>query len=124
MRLELVCGEEWTIAVDLDARVHEALELQRERALQADSDYVFSYRLSLFISKSIAEFLDADLHLPTRGQIAYATDIAREIGISLPVDVLRYRGSAHEFISRFENAFKVSRQRLGALAEDPKDSSS
>lgn len=44
---------------------------------------------------------DADLKPPTPAQVQYATDIARQLGIPLPPDALRFRGSMGEFIDRF-----------------------
>lgn len=38
-------------------------------------------------------------------------DIARDLGVSLPADVLRFRGAAHDFIGRFEEAFRSGRER-------------
>lgn len=112
MDLRLVFEDRWVIPVSLDARVQEALDVQRERALQSEMDEAFTYKLSTCIANSLAEFLAPDLQLPTPSQVKFATDIARELGISLPADVLRYRGAAHEFIGRFEEAFRASRQQL------------
>jgi hypothetical protein len=110
MRLQLVFEDRWAISVRVDPRLHEAIDLQRERALQDDMDEVFADRIASCISDSLAKCLDVDLQLPTASQVNYATAIARELGIALPADTLRYRGAAHEFIDRFGKAFQESRQ--------------
>ena len=112
MLLQLVYEDQWVIPVPVDARVHEALDVQRERALRCEMDEVFTYQLSVCVANSLAAFLDPDLQLPTANQVKYTTDIARQLGISIPADALRYRGAAHEFIERFEEPFKVSRKLL------------
>jgi hypothetical protein len=74
-------------------------------------DEVFAGRISNCIADSLGKCLDVDLQLPTASQVKYATDIARELGIALPSEALRYRGAAHEFIDRFRQAFGASCQR-------------
>lgn len=111
MPLQLVFEDRWSIPVQVDARLYEALDMQRERAVQGEMDDVFAGRISDCIADSLVQCLDVDLQLPTACQIKYATDIARELGIDLPSEALRYRGAAHEFIDRFGKAFRERRQR-------------
>ncbi len=111
MLLQLVFEDQWCIPLLLDDRLREALDAQRERASQGELDVAFSDRISASVSQSISACLDPDLQLPTDSQMKYATDIARELGVSLSADVLRFRGSAHEFIARFEEAFRARRPR-------------
>lgn len=115
MLLQLVFEEQWFIPVPLDSRLQDALDVQRERTFRDDLDVAFIDRVSACISNSLAECLDTDLQLPTINQVRYASDIARELGIALPAEALRFRGAAHEYIDRFEEDFKSSRLRhLGA----------
>lgn len=116
MLLQLVFGDQWIIPVSVDDRLQEALGVQRERAYQDELDVAFMERLSVCMSNSLAACLDVDLQLPTDSQMKYATDIARELGMSLPADALRFRGAAHEFIDRFETAFRTSRERRKGTA--------
>ena len=118
MPLQLVFEERWSISVQVDSRLCEALDQQRERALQSEMDEVFADRLSTCIANSLIECLDVDLQLPTASQVKYATDIARELGLALPADALRYRGAAHEFIDRFRKTFRASRQWRGSSASE------
>jgi hypothetical protein len=118
MLLQLVYEDRWVIPVPVDARVHEALDVQRERALRCEMDEAFTYQLSVCVANSLAAFLDPDLLLPTANQVKYTTDIARQLGISIPADALRYRGAAHEFIERFEEPFRASR-KLHITTTDP-----
>lgn len=109
MLLQLVFEDQWFIPVPVDPRLQEALDVQRERAFRNDLDVSFLDRLAASISNALAECLDTDLQLPTSNQVRYASDIARELGIGLPADALRFRGAAHEYIDRFEEDFKKSR---------------
>jgi len=116
MLLQLVFEDQWSIPVLMDDRLHEALGVQRERACCKEFDPAFAERLSACFANSLAECLDTDLQLPTDSQVKYAMDIARELGVSLSADALRFRGSAHEFIDRFEDAFRASRERRRHVA--------
>lgn len=119
MLLQLVFEDQWSIPVLMDDRLQEALGVQRERASGEEFDLAFAERLSACFANSLAECLDTDLQLPTDSQVKYAMDIARELGVSLPADALRFRGSAHEFIDRFEDAFRASRERRRRVACPP-----
>lgn len=119
MSLQLVFEDQWCIPILLDDRLREALDAQRERACQSDLDAAFIDRISSSVSQSLASCLDQDLKLPTDSQMKYATDIARELGMSLPAEALRFRGAAHEFIDRFATAFRASRERRGCTACSP-----
>jgi hypothetical protein len=109
--LQLVCEDHWVIPVQLDARLHEALDVQLDRALRGERSHLLVRKLSACIASSLAECLDVDLQLPTVSQINYATDIARELGVALPGDALRFRGAITEFIERFVEPFRASRLR-------------
>ncbi len=111
MLVQLVFEDQWSIPVPMDDRLQEALGVQRERAYREESDLAFVERLSTCFANLLTECLDPDLQLPTDSQMKYATDIARELGVSLPADALRFRGAAHEFIDRFEDAFRTNRER-------------
>ncbi|EIL90926.1 hypothetical protein AB7849_14115 [Rhodanobacter sp. 115] len=111
MLLQLVFEDQWSIPVLMDDRLQEALGMQRERACREECDLMFAERISTCFANSLEECLDTDLQLPTDSQVKYAMDIARELGVSLPADALRFRGAAHEYIHRFEDAFRASRER-------------
>ncbi|WP_198148893.1 hypothetical protein [Luteibacter yeojuensis] len=66
-------------------------------------------RLSECFASSLAECLDPDLKLPTEAQIRYATDISRDLGVSIPAEVFRFRGAMSEFIERFAERHKNRR---------------
>ncbi len=111
MPLQLVFEDQWSIPVPMDDRLQEALGMQRERGCRDEFDVAFLERLSMSFANVLTECLDADLQLPTDSQVKYAMDIARDLGVSLPADVLRFRGAAHDFIGRFEEAFRSGRER-------------
>ena len=111
MLLQLVLDDQWSIPVPMDDRLQEALGMQRERGCRDEFDVAFLERLSMSFANVLTECLDADLQLPTDSQVKYAMDIARDLGVSLPADVLRFRVAAHDFIGRFEEAFRSGRER-------------
>lgn len=61
------------------------------------------------MASAVAGFLDLDLQLPSAKQINFATDIARELGVNIPAEVLPYRGACKEFIEHFIGAFHAKR---------------
>ena len=85
--------------------------MRRERACRDEFDFAFIERLSTSFANVLTECLDTDLQLPTDSQVKYAMDIARELGVSLPADALRFRGAAHDFVDRFEEVFRSGRER-------------
>jgi hypothetical protein len=66
--------------------------LQYDRATNADSVDGFMIRLAVCFAGSLIECLDPDLKPPTDAQLKYGTDIARELGIPLHAEALRFRG--------------------------------
>lgn len=119
MHLHLVRKGRWSIPVQVDDRLEEALDVQWDRSCREDFDLAFFVRLSACLESSLVECLDSDLQLPTDGQVRYTMAIARELGVSLPAEALRFRGATHEFISRFEGAFRASRERHRHAARPP-----
>lgn len=99
-------GLSMNIAMSWDYR--EALGIQLERCVSADTNLPFEWRLI----SSLIKILDADLQPPTASQISYATSIAKALAISLPGEALRYRGSMAQFLSRHAPTFKEHREKV------------
>ena len=111
MRLQLTCGDRWTIPISVEAQLPEAVEVQLERAYRQGREEMLLGRLSIAVAEAVAECLDSDLRPPSGRQVKFATAIARELNIALPGEALRYRGAINEFIQRFSPAFEQSRRR-------------
>lgn len=111
MSLQLILDGEGGIPIPLDESVREAWQLQFDRATHAGAVDGLRERLANCFANSLAECLDPDLKPPTDAQVRYATDITRELGLSLNSDALRYRGAMAEFIDRYAEAFKGRRRR-------------
>jgi hypothetical protein len=111
MPMQLVFEDDWVIPIPLDARLHEALDVQRARASRSEMVDALVQRLSTCFANSLTECLDTDLRLPSQSQLGYAMDIARELGVAIPADALRYRGAMGEFINRFADSFNQRRAR-------------
>ena len=111
MAMQLVLDGETGIPIPMDDCLREAWQLQYDRAYCAGKVEGFQERLAACFALSLAECLDADLKLPTEAQLRYATSIARELGVSLPSEALRFRGSMAEFIDRFAEQLRQKRWR-------------
>lgn len=108
--MQLVLNDEEVIPIPLDDFVQEAWVLQYNRAsFQGGLDGLVE-RLAACFASSLAECLDPDLKLPTDAQLKYATAIARDLGVALPSEALRFRGAMTEFIDRFSDAHKRRRK--------------
>ncbi|HET7332588.1 hypothetical protein [Dyella sp.] len=108
--MQLVLNDEEVIPIPLDDFVQEAWVLQYNRASFQGGLEVLVERLAACFASSLAECLDPDLKLPTEAQLKYATAIARDLGVALPPEALRFRGAMTEFIDRFADTHKRRRQ--------------
>jgi hypothetical protein len=118
MSLQLILDSEGSISIPLEESVQEAWQLQFDRATQTGGAEGLRERLAHCFASSLAECLDPDLKPPSEAQVRYATDITRELGLSLNAEVLRYRGAMAEFIDRYADAFKDRRRRLRGSEHD------
>jgi hypothetical protein len=117
MTLVLVYEDLWSVDLHVDEGLVNALDANRARAIDQDAYQAFELRLQVCISRAIGGFLELDFQLPSTRQIRYATDIARELGIDIPAEALRYKEACKEFIERFVEAFKSKRE--GRMGRDP-----
>lgn len=109
MAFQLVFDETTAIDIPVDDSVLETWQIQLGRASEADAVGVLQRRLAGCVAAGIAECLDPDLRPPSEAQVNYATAIARELGISISGEALRYRGPMADFIGRFAEQFKRRR---------------
>lgn len=109
--MQLVLNDDDAVSIPLDDSVQEAWLLQYDRALHAGAVEGFRIRLAQCFAATLAECLDPDLKPPTAAQVQYATDIARQLGIPVPSEVLRFRGSMGEFIDRFAEVLRQRRRK-------------
>lgn len=110
MQMQLVLDDDGGIPLPLDDCTQEAWVLQYERASDAGAIDGFRERVAHCFATSLIECLDPDLKPPTDPQLKYATAIARELGISLPSEALRFRGPMAEFIDRFAEAMRQKKR--------------
>jgi inactivated superfamily I helicase len=108
--MQLVLDDEEAIPLPLDEFVREAWMLQYSRASFEGAMDGFVERLAACFASSLVECLDPDLKPPTDAQLKYATAIARDLGVALPSEALRFRGAMAEFIYRFVDAHKRRRR--------------
>lgn len=110
MPLQLVVDESGGIPIPLDDCVREAWMLQYDRATHAGAVDDFRERLAACFAVSLAECLDPDLKPPTDAQLTYAMAIARDLGISLPSEAIRFRGAMSDFLNRFADNYRQKRR--------------
>lgn len=110
MPMQLVLDDDNGIPIPLDDCLQEAWLVQYNRASLAGGIDGFRERLATCFALSLTECLDADLKPPTDAQLRYATSIARELGIALPSEAIRFRGPMAEFIDRFADTFRQKRR--------------
>ena len=113
----LIVNTESDLLIELQVTefVAELLKLQCERLTEEASCKAFGARFGQHFGAALGESVDWDLKEPTPAQIAYATGIAKTLGVGLPSDVLRYRGPMNEFLDTHNHAFKY--RSVGKLAE-------
>ena len=91
-----------SLDLPLDPASREALGIQIQRSASNSTRNTFGSRLV----EKLVEIVDADLKPPTERQVAFAIHLAKELGISIPAEALRFRGSMTEFLTRFEEAYR------------------
>lgn len=102
MALRLVDDDrDISVCLPLDPVSREALGIQIERASRA-SNNGFETRLV----RRLIEVMDSDLQPPTEKQLSYALNIAKVVGIPMPAEALRFRGSTKEFLERFSETYQ------------------
>jgi len=91
--------------------IESSLRLQWERVRQ-DSMVRDSFRRRVedSLASTIGQCLDCNIKEPTPAQLAFATVIAKKLGISLPAEALRYRGQMAEFLEKHAPEFKSGRK--------------
>lgn len=106
MTLHITVAGEDSVTFTLDESISQAWLQQQLRRDSAASRIDLIDRLAACLTTSMLQCLDADLTPPTSVQILYATDIARELSVSLPCEALRHRGAMSEFIGRYVEVFR------------------
>src|SRR4051812_44904352 len=96
----LIVNTESDLLIELHVTemVTELLKLQCDRLTEEASCRAFGTRFGQHLGTALSESVDWDLKAPTSAQIAYATGIAKALGVGLPSEVLRYRGPMNEFL--------------------------
>ena len=92
-------------------------QLRRLRSRSERESFLARIRDSF--SRLLLDVVDHELKPPSSAQIAYAIDIARKIGLAVPPEVLRYRGSARAFLEEHVPRFQSARQARDANSQDP-----
>jgi hypothetical protein len=105
MQLVLV-GYEDDFQLPLDRFTAELLAIRAIEAKEANKLTELSACLAEVIREALQSGANRELREPTAPQVTYAIDIARELGIPLPAEVLRYRGCMSAFLARFSVHFR------------------
>ncbi len=97
MALQIIVAGTEPFTIQLDESISEAWLLQQLRRDSPITRVRLEERLAACLTLSMLQCLDEDLYPPTQAQMIYATDIARELAVSLPFEALRYRGAMSEY---------------------------
>lgn len=104
MALKVVCGEDWSIPLEVDQSVCALLTLQKQRAEEAKRAGLFAALVSRSFIDALKGVLGTDLRLPTDAQINLAILISRELGVAIPSEALKYRGAMEDYLSTYRHA--------------------
>lgn len=88
--VQLLLEDDSDVPLPLNAPTREAWLVQCGRAEGAGSLERLKRRLARCFALSLVECLDADLKPPTDARLSYATDIARQLGLNLPAEAIRF----------------------------------
>ena len=91
------------LALPVDAASREAISIQIQRSASNRSAHSFEMRLV----KRLIDLVDTDLQPPTEKQLAYALNVAKSLGVAIPAEALRFRGSMNEFLDRFKERYQA-----------------
>lgn len=106
-----------SIRVQFGSVLMEAIRLQFQRSTCQVEQELLITSMSEAIAAAIYGLIDDDLHPPLQQQITLVTEIARELNIDLPADVLRFKGASDVFASRYLRRFRLSRVSREAIDE-------
>ncbi len=109
MSFQLVFDDTTAIDIPVDDSVLETWQIQLGRAGQPGAMGALQQRLAMCVTAGISECLDPDLRPPSEAQVKYATAIARELGLSISREALRFRGPMADFIDQYVEDFKRRR---------------
>lgn len=105
--VQLVLDDDSDVQLPLDEPTRQAWLVQCGRAEMGGGIARLHRRLAECFALSLTECLDADLKPPTQAQLTYAMDIARQLGLALPAEAIRFRGEAMDFIKRYAEAHRT-----------------
>jgi hypothetical protein len=103
MTLRLVDDDrDLSLDLSLDPVSREAVGIQIQRCVSSPAYNTFGIRLV----QHLLELVDPDLKPPTYKQLSYALSVARALGISVPAEALRFRGSTAQFLRQFAESYR------------------
>lgn len=84
--------------VPLAPEFSDVLTKQWDRLPDDAAKDAFAARIAARLGPIITDCVDWDLKPPSPAQVTYATALARQLGIDIPRDVLRFRNAMNEFL--------------------------
>jgi hypothetical protein len=79
-------------------QLERAMSLQWERLKERDARDAFVRRIEKQLETLLPDAIDWDIKEPTPAQVSYAMAIAKQIGVPIPSEALRFRGVMHDFL--------------------------
>ncbi len=106
MAFQFILDDTTVLDIPVDDSMTETWQIQLRRAAQPEVMEAIRRRLARCVAAGLWECLDPDLRPPSTAQLNYATAIARELGVPISGEALRYRGAMTDFIGQFADEFK------------------
>lgn len=103
-------GLDMSIELFISEPVERALALQWERLKDRSAQDAFCRRMTAQLESVIPESIDWDIKKPTPAQLSYAVVLSKQLGVTIPPEALRYRGTMHEFLEKRSQEMKVRRE--------------
>lgn len=95
----------------LSDQLEKTMALQWERLADRDAREAFTRRIEKQLEAVLPEAIDWDIKEPTPAQVSYGMVIAKQLGVALPADALRFRGKMHEFLEAHVPLAKAKQAR-------------
>jgi hypothetical protein len=108
-----IVAPEHGLCIEVRLREHdiELIGAQLTRLQSRAERESFLARIRDSFSRVLLDVVDRELKPPSPAQIAYAVHIAKEMGLAVPPEVLRYRCSARAFLEEHVPRFQAARRR-------------
>ena len=101
-------GVDLTLELFVSPRLEEAVAIQFERIKDRNVRDTFVRKMEKQLEGLLMQCMDWDLKEPTEAQVAYATLIAKRLGIAIPSEARKYRFHMAMFLETYAERARLS----------------